>query len=113
VPQDINPNSFVMSAPVIGESPKVAKPSSPQGEKTVPKPLKPPCPKDARGSLGTSGAPPSPTHATSSDKPVGTSSNPKLAESLEASPPSPRSYGLGSAGGYQPGEGSSVPQSKK
>jgi hypothetical protein len=31
----------------------------------------------------------------------------------KASPLSPRSYGLGSAGRYQAGEGSSVPQSRK
>jgi hypothetical protein len=58
------------------------------------------------------GAPPSPTHSASSHDPVGTSSGPKPTEFPEATPLSPRSYRLGPAGGYDPGEGSPLPWSK-
>jgi hypothetical protein len=44
---------------------------------------------------------------------VGTSSGPELAQSPEASPPSPRSYGLGAIDGYQLGEGSFMPLSEE
>jgi hypothetical protein len=106
-------DSSAKSAPVGGESLKVDKPPSPQADKTALEPLKPPSPKDARGSPSTGGAPPSPTHVVSGHNPVGASSGPEPAESPEASPPSPRSYGLGFAGGYEIGEDSSVTQSQK
>jgi hypothetical protein len=44
---------------------------------------------------------------------MGTSSGPEPNEFPEPSLRSPRSYGLGAAGGYEHGEGSLVPQSKK
>jgi hypothetical protein len=110
VPQDINPDSSAKSALVDNESPKVDKPPSPQTEKTMPES---PSPKSARGSPGNGGAPSSPSRATSCHNPVGTSSGSEPDEFPEASPPSSRSYGLETAHGYQPGEGSSVPQSEK
>jgi hypothetical protein len=113
VPQDINSGSSTKSAPVGSESPKVDNPSSPQADNTVQKPSKPPGPKDAQGSPATGGSMPSPIGAASGHNTVGASSGLEPAESPEASPPSPRSYGLRSAGGYQTGEGLSVPQSKK
>jgi hypothetical protein len=66
-----------------------------------------------QGSPGTGGAPPSPTHAALGHNPVGASSGTKPVESPKASPPIPRSYGIGYAGGHQTGEGSSVPQYEK
>jgi hypothetical protein len=113
VPRDINLDSSVKSAPVGGESPKVDKPPRPQVEKTVPEPPKPPSQKDARGSPGVGGAPPSPTRAASSHNPRGYFLKPGANRFAKASPLSPWSYGLGFAGRYQPGEGSSVPQSGK
>jgi hypothetical protein len=113
VPEDINSGSSAKSALVGSESPKVDKPSIPQADKTAPKPSKPPGPKDVQGSPGTGGAMPSPIGAASDHNTVGASSGPEPAESPEASPLSPRSYGLRSAGGYQTSEGLSVPQSKK
>jgi hypothetical protein len=113
VPRDINTNSSAKSAPVSNKSPKVDKPPSPQTEKTTPESLKPPSSKSARGSPGTGGAPSSPTCATSGHNAVGTSSGPGPDEFPKASPLSPRSYGLGATDGYQPGEGSSVPQFEK
>jgi hypothetical protein len=80
----------------------VDKPLSPQAEKTVLEPPKPPSPEDARGSPGTGGAPPSPARVASGHNPMGTSLSPKPAEFLEASPLKPRSYGLRVAGGCQP-----------
>jgi hypothetical protein len=109
VPWDINPDSSAKSALVDSESPKVDKLLSPQAEKIVPEPSNAPSPKDAQGSPSTGGAPSCPTHATSGHNPIGASSGLELAESPEASPPSPQSYGLGSAVGHQTGEGSSVP----
>jgi hypothetical protein len=82
---------------------------SPQAEKIVPEPSNAPSPKDAQGSPGTGGAPSCSTRATSGHNPTGASSGLELAESPKASPPSPQSYGLGSAVGHQTGEGSSVP----
>jgi hypothetical protein len=108
--QDINPNSSAKSASVDSESPKVDKPLSPPAEKTALEPPKPPSPKDAQGSLGAGGAPPSSARATSGQNPTGSPSGSEPAKSSEASPPSPWSYGLGAAGGYQHGGGSSVPQ---
>jgi hypothetical protein len=113
VPRDINLDSSTKGISISSESPKVDKPPSPQAEKTMPEPLKPPSPKDARGSPSTGDAPPSPTRAASGHNPTGTYSNPKTVESPVASPSSPRSYGLGAVDGCQPGEGSSEPQSKK
>jgi hypothetical protein len=113
VTQDIKPDSSAKSAPIGSESPKVDKPPSPPAEKTAPEPPKPPSPKDTQGSPGVGGAPPSPTHAASGQNPTGTSSGLESSKSPEASSPSPWSYGLRAAGGYQHGEGSSVPQSEE
>jgi hypothetical protein len=113
VPRDINLDSSAKSSPVDDESPKVDKPPRPQAEKTVPEPPKPPSQKDARGSPGVGGAPPSPTRAASSHNPRGYFLKPGANRFPKASPLSPRSYGLGSVGRYQPSEGSSVPQSEK
>jgi hypothetical protein len=113
VPWDINPDSSGKSALVSGESRKVDKPPSPQAEKIVPEPSKPPSPKDVQGSPVTRGAPPSPTRATSGHYSAGASSGPEPAESPKASPPGPRSYGLRSTIGHQTGNGSSVPRSEK
>jgi hypothetical protein len=110
VPQDINSDPSTKSAPVGGESPKVDKPLCPQTERTAPDPPKPSSPKSVRGSLDVGGALASPTHATSGQIPVGTSSVSEPTESPRASPPSPRSHGLGAASGSQHGEGSSAPQ---
>jgi hypothetical protein len=88
----------------------VGKPPSPQNEKTLPESLKPPSPKSAQGSPSTGGAPSSLTRATLGHNPAGTSLDLEPDEFPEASPPSPRSYGLGVACGYQPSEGLSVPQ---
>jgi hypothetical protein len=71
---------------------------------------KPSSPKDARVSPGAGGSLTSPSHAASGEDPTDTSSRLKLPEFPRASPPSPQSYGLGVAGGYQHGEGSFVPQ---
>jgi hypothetical protein len=89
VPQDINPDSSAKSAPVDIESPKMDKPLSPPAKKNVPETSKPPSPKDVQGSPGTSGAPPSPTHAALGHNPVGASLGPEPIESPETSLPSP------------------------
>jgi hypothetical protein len=74
---------------------------------------KPPSPRGAQGSPSTGGAPSSLICAASGHNPAATSSDPEPDEFPEATPSSPRSYELRVVGGYQPGEGSSVPQSEK
>jgi hypothetical protein len=88
----------------------VDEPPSPQTKRTTPDSLKPSSPKGARDSPGADGAPNSLTHAAPGKDPVGASLVPKPNESPSASPPSPRSHGLGAAGGSQRSEGSSAPQ---
>jgi hypothetical protein len=95
VPQD----SSVKSTPAGGESPKVAKPRSPQAEKTALDSLKPCSPKGAQGSPCAGGAPTSPTRVAPDHDPVGDSSVLGPTESPRASPPSPWSHGLRAAGG--------------
>jgi hypothetical protein len=106
VPQDINLDPSTKSASVGGKNPNMDKP---RVLKLTEPPLNPQSPKDSRGSPGVDGAPPCPTRAALSQNPVGTSSGLESIESLKASPPSPRSYGLRAADGYQHGEGSLVP----
>jgi hypothetical protein len=113
VPQDINLDSSTKNVSVGGKSPKANKPLTPNTKETAPKSLKPPSPGGAHSSPGTGGAPSLSAWAASSLGPVGAFYDPELAESPKTFPKSPRSYWLGAAGGYQPGEGWSVPQSKK
>jgi hypothetical protein len=113
MPQDINPDSSTKGTPASVESPKEDKPMNPHAKKTMLESPKPPSPRGTQGSPSASGAPSSPTQAASGSNLMGASSAPEPTESPKASPPSPRSYGLGVTGGYQPGEGSSAPQSKR
>jgi hypothetical protein len=101
------------SAPVGGESPKANKPLTPNTKETAPESLKPPSHGGTHSSPGTGGAPPLSTRATSSPVHAGTSSGPEPTESPKTFPLSPRSYGLQATGGYQRGEGSSMPRPKK
>jgi hypothetical protein len=91
----------------------VDKSSSPQAEKSTPEFLKPPSPKGARGTPGVGGTLPSLTRSASGHNPVGTPSGSGPTESPETTSLSPWSYGLGAAGGYVPGDGSSVTHSEK
>jgi hypothetical protein len=99
--------------PVGSKSLKVDKPSSPQAERTVLDSPKHSSPKGAQGSLGAGGAPTSPTRAAPDQDPTGASSVLGPIEYPRASPPSPRSHGLGAVSGSQHGEGSSVLQPKE
>jgi hypothetical protein len=110
VPQDINVGPSMKSAPADSKSPKVDKPPSPQAERIAPDSLKPSSPKGAHGSPGAGNALTCPTHGSPNLDPTSTPSVQKPSESPRASPPSPRSRGLGAAGGSQRGEGSSAPQ---
>jgi hypothetical protein len=56
VPQDINLDPSMKSAPAGGESLKVDKPLSPQAERNALDSSKPSSPKDAQGSPGAGGA---------------------------------------------------------
>jgi hypothetical protein len=106
-------DSSTKSAPVCGESPKAAKPPNPNVGETTQESSKPMSPDGAQNSLSAGGALTSPNRVTPSSNPVGTSSGPEPTESHRTSPTSPRSYGLGAAGGYNLGEGSSVPWLEK
>jgi hypothetical protein len=113
VTKDINPDSSTKSASVDGESSKVNKPLTPNTKETVSESPKPSNPGGAHSSPGIGGAPSSSARAALSPNPAGGSSGPEPAESPKTFPTSPRSYGLGTASGYQPNEGSFVPRLKK
>jgi hypothetical protein len=113
VPQDINPDSSVKSAPTGGESLKVDKPPSPQAERTTPDTLKQSNLKGVRGSPSAGGAPTSPSRVAPIQDPADTSSMSEPIESSRTSPSSSRSHGLRAVNGPQFGKGSSVPQREK
>jgi hypothetical protein len=113
VPQDIHSTSHAKNIPTIGESQKVDKPLSPSVKKSTPEILKPPCPGNAKGSTGAKGAPPSPSAADSRRDAAHDLPWPNLTEHSGASSQNSQSYGLRSPGGCQPGEGPSVPRSRK
>jgi hypothetical protein len=91
----------------------VDKPLSPQAEKTTLEPSTPPSLKGAQSPINAKGTLTSLTHVTSSQDAAHDSPRPEPTELPEISPPSPWSHGLGPPGRPQPGEGLSVPLSKK
>jgi hypothetical protein len=99
VHRDINPDSSTKSALVGGESMKANKPPTPNKRETASESLKPLSPGGAHSSPGTGGVPSSPTQAALNPDPTGPSSGPEPSESPKTFPTSPRSYGLGAAGG--------------
>jgi hypothetical protein len=113
VPSDINPDSSTKSALVGGESPKVTKPPTLNAEETVHESLKASNLDDAQDSSGAYKASSLPTRAAPSSNPMGASSGPGPPESPKISPMRPRSYGLGTAGGYHPREDLLPPWPKK
>jgi hypothetical protein len=88
----------------------VDKPLSPSIGKTFSKTSKHPCPKHTNASTGAAGIPTSPSVADSGHDAANQSPRLDLTAHQEASPQSPKSFGLGAHGGPQTGEGSSVPR---
>jgi hypothetical protein len=104
------PGLLCEETPAGNDSSKVDKPSSFQAEKTAPDSLKPSGPKGAQHSPSAGGALTSPTRAAPDHDPTGASSMPGPTKFPRASPPGPRSHGLGDASGSQRGEGLSAPR---
>jgi hypothetical protein len=100
------------SAPVGGESLKVDRPPSPQVEGNA---SETPEPSRLNGAQTPVGAKNAPTSSDSALSLVAAHTSPRLKSTdlPEMTPPSPRSYGLGAPSGPHPGEGSSMPQSKR
>jgi hypothetical protein len=109
VPEDINSDPSMKSAPDGSNPLKADKPPSPQTKRTVPDSLKPSSLKGVQGFPGAIGALTSPTHAAPGQDHAGASSVLEPTEPPRVSPPNPRSHGLGATGGSQHGEGSSMP----
>jgi hypothetical protein len=113
VPQDIHSASHAKSLPSESESPKVDKPLSPSAGKTFPEMSKPPSPEDTSTPVGAAGNPTFPSVADSGCDAAHQSPRSDPIERQEASPQSPKSFGLGAHGGPQHVEGSSVPRPEK
>jgi hypothetical protein len=113
VPQDIPSASLVRDIPPERESPKVDKPPSPPAGKT---PLKMPNPPSAEGTRVPTGGTSNPIFPPVGDSQrdaTHQSPRPDPAKHQDASPTSPKSFGLGVHGGQQSGEGPSTPKSGK
>jgi hypothetical protein len=109
VPQDIPSAFLARDIHPKGESPKVDKLPSPSAKKTLPKTPNPLGSKDT-GAMST---PTSPLAGDSRRDAAHQSPRLDPAMHQDASPASPKSFGLGAHGGPQSGEGSSVPRLEK
>jgi hypothetical protein len=113
VPHDIPSASPAKNIPLESKSLKVDKPPSPSARKTLPETPNPPgleginLPIAATSTLTSESATDSRRDATHQ------SPKPNPTRHQEASPLSPKSFGLEAHGGPQPGEGSSVPMPEK
>jgi hypothetical protein len=74
---------------------------------------RPPGPEDIEDLAGAKGIPTFPSDASWGCDAAHLFPRPEPTEHPEASPESPKSFGLGAPGGHQPGEGSSMPRFEK
>jgi hypothetical protein len=113
VPQDIHSASHAKNLPPETESPKVDKPPSPSAGKTFPEMPNPLGPEYTNVLAGATSNPTSPFVTDLRRDTIYQSTRPDLTERQEASPLSPKSFGLGACGGPQPREGSSMQRPEK
>jgi hypothetical protein len=113
VPQDIHSTSHAKKTAVESEYPKVDKSSSPLTGKSTSKMLKPPDPEDTKEPASAKSVPTTPSDAILGRGAAHQFPRPEPTEHHEASPRSPKSFGLRAPGGRQPIEGSSVPRSEE
>jgi hypothetical protein len=105
--------SHAKKAPVERESPRVEKPPSPSAGKSTSEASKPVGPKENEDPAGAKDVPTSPSNASLGRDIAHPFLGPEPSEHPEASPQSPKSFGLRAPSGCQPSEGSYVPGSGK
>jgi hypothetical protein len=110
---DIPSASPTIDSQPEGEIPKVDKPPSPFARKPPPKTLNPPGSKGTCIPIGVMSNPTSPPTGDSKHDATTQSPRPDPTRHQDASPISPKSFGLGAHGGQQLGEGPSVPRPEK
>jgi hypothetical protein len=113
VPQDIPSASPAKNISPDSESPQVDKPLSPSARKTLQGTLNHPGSEDINVPTGVVSILTSPSAADWRRDAAHQSPWPDPAMHQDASPVSPKSFGLEAHGGPQPGEGSSVPRLEK
>jgi hypothetical protein len=113
VPQDIPSASPTRDIQPKGESPKMDKPPSPSTRKPLQRHQTPAGSEGTRNPTGPMSNPTSPPTSDSQCDATHQYPRPDPARHQDASPVSPKSFGLGAHGGQQSGEGPSVLRSWK